>query len=69
MITGESVIGVRASLACANAWLLHTFLGTQIPWLLMKVEGNGTRYFKSIPMQMDRMYNWVQKFPKEHCLV
>ena len=60
---------VRSSLAPANAALLHTFLGTQIPCLLKMVEGNGARYFEPIPMLMDRMDMWVQNFPSGHGLL
>ena len=60
---------IRSSLAGANAGMLHTFLGTQIPCLLKMVEGNRARYFELIPMLMDRVDIWMQNSPSEHCLL
>ena len=46
---------VRSLLTGLNHALLTPFLGTQIPSLLMVVEGNETMLFVSFPMLMDRM--------------
>ena len=48
---------------------LYTFLGIQIPSLLESVESNGTMYFESSPMLMDRMDIWKEEALQQHCLI
>ena len=60
---------VRSFLTGLNHAILTIFLGTQIPSLLMMVEGNETMPFVSLPMLMDRMDMRGKELSSKHWFV